>query len=554
MAIDANDTADHGERSSKDSPKTGTRTPAPTKNDSNERTPLITTDVLSDVPEEDQHTDLAHRWQYIVFLLISILVLAQCGDRLTNSPIARIKEAIICYNYYEEHDPRKLLVGRSAVGPGAIGGVAEKLCKIDEVQSDLASLNGYQDFLDGVPSLLLALPYGWVADRYGRKPILMLGIAAFVWKLLSVLFVCWFWQSFDIRWTWISATAGAFAGCSPIISALFFVVIADVTPQAERAGVFLRVGAANVLPDILMPLISAWLMTYNPWIPSFIGSLVLGSSMLIVLLVPETLNLRHPHGTPSSSHPPSPTSETLPNPPDPSSEPRIISFDYPVRLLTGLRSASAFLWADWRVPVLVVPFLVHMLMSMLTSLLLQYFSKRYDLTFSQATLILTIRAGLNFALMFAGLPYAARLVTKRWQLCGQRKDLYLSRWSFVINVLGYLMLGASPTIATTIVSLVVLSGGIGAAMFVRSFLTSLVPAHHVARLYSLIGMVDTIGAMLGSPLTFALFKRGMALGGMGIGLPFYFLSLASLVVLVLLCVVGMRKRDKSQPAEDEGDE
>lgn len=550
MAIDRRDQSlDNNDRSSMDAHEDGETAPAPPKGTPNERTPLITTSAIPDARDDAPPAEHRQSWQYIVFLLISILVLAQCGDRLTNSPIARIKEAVICYNYYEQTDPSKLLVGRGAIGPGAVGGVAEKLCKVDEVQSDLASLNGYQDFLDGIPPLLLALPYGWAADRYGRKPILLMGILAFVWKLLSVEFVLWFWQAFDVRWTWISAAAGLFAGCSPIVSALFFVVIADVTPQGERASIFLRVGAANILPDILMPLLSAWLMTYNPWIPNLIGTLVLGLTLFVVMLVPETLNIRHPHGTPSSSHPPSPSTESLAEPPDSSTEPKIISFDYPIRWLTGLRSATAFLWADWRVPVLIFPFVVHMLMGMLTTLLLQYFSKRYDLTFSTATLILTIRAGLNFAIMFVGLPYATKVVTRRWQLCGQRKDLYLSRASMALNMLGYFMLGASPTIATTIMSLVVLSGGMGAAMFVRSFLTSLVPAHHVARLYSLIGMVDTVGAMLGSPLLFALFKRGMSLGGLGIGLPFYFLSLASLTVLVLLCVVGMRKRDGDQTQE-----
>lgn len=551
MAIDAHDLeVDRSEHSSIDTHETRKMTPAPAKGTPNERTPLITTSAVPETGQDPLLAEHQHSWQYIVLLLVSILVLAQCGDRLTNSPIARIKEAIICYNYYEKADPSKLLVGREAIGPGAIGGVAEKLCKVDEVQSELASLNGYQDFLDGVPSLLFALPYGWAADKYGRKPILIMGVTAFVWKLVSVEAILWLWQAFDVRWTWVSAAAGVFAGCSPVVSALFFTVIADVTPQAERAGVFLRVGAANILPDLLMPLVSAWLMTYNPWIPNVIGVIVLCSSLVVALMVPETLNLRHPHGTPSSSHPPSPSAEDLPEPPDPSTEPKIISLDYPIRWLTGVRSASAFLWNDWRVPVLIFPFMVHMLMAMLTTLLLQYFSKRYDLTFSTATLILTIRAGLNVAVLFAGLPYATKVVTRYWRLCGQRKDLYLSRASFALNVLGYLMLGASPTIATTIISLVVLSGGMGAAMFVRSFLTSLVPAHHVARLYSLIGMVDTVGAMLGSPLLFALFKRGMSLGGLGIGLPFYFLSLASLTVLVLLCVVGMRKRDRAQESAE----
>lgn len=94
----------------------------------------------------------------------------------------RIFESVICYRYYEKADPSKIVLGRDVVGPGAIGGVPELYCKAEQVQSELAMLRGWQQFFDGIPSLILAMPCGWAADRFGRKPLVMAGLIAFVLK------------------------------------------------------------------------------------------------------------------------------------------------------------------------------------------------------------------------------------------------------------------------------------------------------------------------------------------------------------------------------------
>lgn len=88
--------------------------------------------------------------------------------------------------------------------------------------------------------------------------------------------------------------------------------------------------------------------------------------------------------------------------------------------------------------------------------------------------------------------------------------------------------------------------GSGSYFLIRSFLTPLVPKHNVARLYSLISVVDTLGAMVGAPLLASLFNRGLKLGGYGVGLPFYYLGVTCFVITVVLCVVGIRKGEGEQ--------
>ncbi|TKA32767.1 hypothetical protein B0A50_00992 [Salinomyces thailandicus] len=538
------------------SPRTGVRNISPMHREATETSRLLPPTDSGTV----EHLEAAHSsrisWQAITYILMAVICLVGTGDQLLESPTARIMEAVICYRHYEKEDPSKILVGRKAVGPGAIGGVAEMWCKVGPVQEQLASLRGYQQFLEGFPSLLLAVPFGWAADRYGRKPLLMLGVLSLVLRNSWIQLVVWFWQAFDIRMTWLSSLYGLLAGGNPVMSSIFFVVLSDVAPQKLRAGVFLRVGAAELVTNLIVPPVAAWMMDFNPWIPSLMGTVFMIASFFVCRFCPETLNSRHPHGSPSQSHPPSPTRESAPPPPPPdmSESQHSISANFPERLFYNIKGASAFIMQDWRVPALILPFVEHILIGTSKPLLMQYVSQRYGLTFSNSTLLLTILNGVRVLLLFVILPYASTLALQSFGLSVQEKDLYLARASQFFVFMGWTLVGLSPNIPLVAVSMAIASLGAGAMLLVRSFLTSLVPAHHIARVYSIISIVDTLGVMFGSPFLAALFNRGMELGGRWVGLPFYFLGVMSAAFAVLLFATRLRKDEVEAQETDEEDE
>lgn len=115
---------------------------------------------------------------YLNILYIYLPQLIRIPDQVAESPETRLLESVICYRYYEQSDPSRITLGRDAVGPGAIGGVDKASCKVAPVQHQLAEFNGYRVFLDGIPALLLAIPFGWAADkpRFGRWPIVFLNL------------------------------------------------------------------------------------------------------------------------------------------------------------------------------------------------------------------------------------------------------------------------------------------------------------------------------------------------------------------------------------------
>ncbi|KAK5711261.1 hypothetical protein LTR15_012551 [Elasticomyces elasticus] len=511
-----------------------------------DHSPDETSPLLPSTPRTATNVTQSRYWlsrKQLTLVLILLVILASSGDQIQESPQTRICESVMCYHYYEDTDPTKLLLDRSSVGPGAIGGVEEAYCKVNAVQEQLAMLRGYQQLLDGLPSLLLALPFGWAADRYGRRPILALGLLSFVLRFVWIQVVLWYWQAFDIRMTWLSTLHACLGGGSAVISGVFFVVLSDITPEDERAGVFLRAGASSLLANFFMPPLSAWLMTINPWIPMFMGTMIYIISLGAMPFIPETLGYHDPSAR-AGSYPRTPVTEHTPAPPPDMASAQVpISADFAARWAGRLKDAASFLSDDWRVPTLILPFFGHMLIGTASQLLLQYMSKRYEISFADATLLLSVYNGVKVLLLFVLLPYLSTLVMRSFRLSGQKKDLYLARASQLCVVVGYTLVGMSPNIPTGVISLAIASLGSGAYLLLRSFITSLVPSHHVARVYSIITLVDTIGAMFGSAIMAGLFKRGLAIGSLG--LPFYFLGLISAVFLILMCVVGLR------PGEDE---
>lgn len=134
-------------------------------------------------------------------LCFVIIVTVDMAAYLTSAPQVRLFESIVCLDYYRANDPG--IIGRD-------GSVPEEYCKIDSVQSEIAMLNGLQTLFSNIPGMpnsrkkyilhmltgtiivgvILAIPFGVLADRFGRRFILVLTILGLTLSSAWVLFVC----------------------------------------------------------------------------------------------------------------------------------------------------------------------------------------------------------------------------------------------------------------------------------------------------------------------------------------------------------------------------
>lgn len=120
-------------------------------------------------------------WVLLCALVFLLIACVDVGAYLAEAPKTRVYEANLCLRYYEKHDTSK-------IGPD--GNVEEELCKIDPVQQKMASIFGWQETFDAIPSILLALPYGALADKVGRKWVFVASLVGLQLNSTWILIIC----------------------------------------------------------------------------------------------------------------------------------------------------------------------------------------------------------------------------------------------------------------------------------------------------------------------------------------------------------------------------
>jgi hypothetical protein len=151
--------------------------------------PVETTALLSSQPKSDhdlptasaqRHTRCKWPWKHVVALCIALAITADIGENLFLAPKVRLFESVVCTKHYLGQNPSLV---------GIDGSVPEHLCKIDPVQDRVATILGWQQFFDSIPAMLLPIPYGYLADKHGRKWIIVLSFMGYALSWAPTLFI-----------------------------------------------------------------------------------------------------------------------------------------------------------------------------------------------------------------------------------------------------------------------------------------------------------------------------------------------------------------------------
>lgn len=122
----------------------------------------------------------------VVAIIIVCIFLLELGDYMMRAPSMRVLEDIICRKFYESTTPFDSRVTRA---------IPEDECKVAPVQAEVAMIKGWDSALSCIPAIFLAIPYGYVGDRYGRKITLGLAVFGILLSQIWVQFVRKFIQS-----------------------------------------------------------------------------------------------------------------------------------------------------------------------------------------------------------------------------------------------------------------------------------------------------------------------------------------------------------------------
>ncbi|KAL4933327.1 putative MFS transporter [Aspergillus undulatus] len=486
----------------------------------------------------------AIRQRLMITLLIMTLAV-EVGFVMAGGPMTRIYESIACREHFSQFDPSKL---------GSDGQVPEELCKGKEVQSEVAAVKGYMEFFEGMLSIILAAPYGLLADRYGRKKALCFGIPGFVLNCSINFGVMWFSDVFPLRAVWASCVTFVFGGGPVVTMAIIYTMMADVTTEEERAAMFFRFGVASMGADFVSSAASSWLMTLNPWIPLAAGWSLTIVGVFMALLLPETKNAITPR---SYEHPSEMELDPLSSADEPkmsissekfTADPVDGNEDLGTPFMRERRQQSrlslkaigslfrsylrpyAFILRTKSVLLLLTAFLVYRLSRGSSWFLVQYISARYNWTISQANLLTSFKPALTIPLFLFIIPFISKHLLR--DMKSNMKDLTLARASIMFLAIGTLGIGLSPSVAMLIPSLLIQTSGSGFAYLARSLITTLVEREETARLFTVIEVLQAIGNVIASLSITNVFQLGLELGGPWVGLAWMMTSTA-------FCLVGV---------------
>ncbi|KAJ5655118.1 MFS general substrate transporter [Penicillium lividum] len=428
-------------------------------------------------------------WRPAIYCTL-IYLLMGIGYFISAAPQLRLLESIICEQYY-----------RDSQSPVSTQEIPEHLCKEEPVQAALAQLLGWQSFFDNIPGLFLALPYGILADKYGRRLIMTLSFVGQFAGMSWVLIVCWF--GLPIKAMWLSSLFLLVGGGSNVAGSVSMMIITDSTPEIKRSQIFMYFNAAVIIAEIIAPPIASLLMKRNLWVPILLNSACGAISILLSWYMPETNDFAlHAQKTQYTEIP--------------------STSDDDESLVPPLKEAGNFI------------FLFH---SLKKSMRIIFTEKNIALLTSWLLSFRAVAQLLQFLLI---LPWVDRTMGKRFEREPRKKDLYLARVSILAITIGFGIMGIAPVVGLTMFGIAIYTTGSGFGTFARSLISSLMEPTMMGALYSTLGLMDTLGSLLAGPMMAWAFRWGMNMGGAWLGMPYLISAVlcGAMTVIIFLIRLG----------------
>ncbi|MCK9986754.1 MAG: MFS transporter, DHA1 family, multidrug resistance protein [Azoarcus sp.] len=137
------------------------------------------------------------------------------------------------------------------------------------------------------------LVYGPLSDRYGRRPVLLFGVAVYVVASVACVFAASIEALIAARFL---QALGACAG--PVLGRA---VVRDIYGPHDSARMLSYVGTAMALAPLVGPVLGGWLAVWSGWRATFAFLVVY--SALLLLAIAHLLRETNPHLNPQAGRP-----------------------------------------------------------------------------------------------------------------------------------------------------------------------------------------------------------------------------------------------------------
>ncbi|KAH8671590.1 major facilitator superfamily domain-containing protein [Xylariales sp. PMI_506] len=510
-----------------DAPLAGTVSPRTGKR--HRRSPSIASVASSrdedrPLPKHD-YKRAAYKPSTILWITLAIVWFEAVAGGLYSIPITRVLEDIMCRRFYESGAAATENEGPSQGGGGAI---SEDMCKIETVQSQLASLFAVSGVLDAIFAGVSALPWGIVSDKIGRRPVYVIITLSTLSQMVWVAVVCWA-EFGNLNLILLSSPAVLIGGGGAVAAAILYSILTDVLPAAERAVGFMRVHVASMLGHLLTTLLVSILMPIvGPWPLISTGLVLTICSAGSILLLPET-------------KPPNHKSKDL-------REGAGFSSNFRTRVWQSVDDLKgSFLIFKSAAPLLLIGILLITHPVPLTTMhFINLFApERYHILISESGYIQSAYGVAHIFVHFFLVPFLSVYVLKPstprlLRISGEKKrDLVFAWRSNLAAGLGALIMAISPALGGFVFGLIIMSLGSAQSSLIRSTLASYVDPEHRSRMFTLLSVVDTVAQLYSLPALTGLFTLGMKLGGTWMGLPYFGAAVLCFLASTLLRFVRL---------------
>ncbi|KAF9699066.1 hypothetical protein EKO04_003141 [Ascochyta lentis] len=481
--------------------------------------------VASRSPPPEQATSRKSR--HSIRPLIVLLILVHLSAVLYTLPLNRIIELRLCQEHYELHDPSVIRND---------GSVPEKLCKIDEVQRGLAWLQGIMETTLVVCDFLVTIPFSFIAERFGIRVVLWCNLIPRMFMSVWAIAIGRFAHILPTKTIIAGPFLAVLGGECVFQSTIFALTSALAGEYVQRASYFSYISSTSYVVSFMGPTLASVTMSWSVWLPFWLNIGLLTCAIPTIILLPEMMKSPLIDTSQSSRKPDTDDIEEsgpLLEQREGSPSRYASAFEKPhgfvQEIVQAARKLVGLIRGRQNFQVLLCSFFLTALASSDTKLLVQYISKRYEWTFSQAGFMLSAKAIVNFTLLAIIVPRLIRKSISSRAVHGSevRLNFLGAEASILISVVGVLCVALAFRFWMLLAALMIYALGSALPVFTMSLVKSQLIAlgDSDAQDFSIVMLTKTLGSLVGAPLMASLWIRAIEIGGVGLGLP-YFVSAA----------------------------